>query len=217
MNAETGTSSATNETRPSHPVTAKGRATRARLMAAAQEQLRQRGSVEIADVAAAAGVAQSVVHRYFGNKAGLVEAVVADFYDDYDNAVFLAPLAPQATWTEREALRIELEVAFLYEHPLGRRVAAGLLHEAAATRVDAQRQRQHAAMAARNIRRGQHNGELPAEVNADLAGAAIIGALRSVLAAALSLDEPPSRSEVVNTVSRLSQALLNSPEQSPSK
>ncbi|MEV4126217.1 TetR/AcrR family transcriptional regulator [Nocardia sp. NPDC049707] len=210
MNAGTYTSSSSNPG-PSRPITAKGRATRKRLIAAAQDELRRHGTLEIADVAAAAGVAQSVIHRYFGNKAGLVETVVAEFYDDYDNAVFLAPLAPEATWMVRETLRIELEVAFLYEHPLGRQVAAGLLQEAAATRVDAERQRRHAAMAARNIRHGQHAGELPADINPDLAGAAIIGALRAVLAAALSLDEPPSRSEVVNTVTRLSQALLHPP------
>ncbi|WP_203337537.1 TetR/AcrR family transcriptional regulator [Nocardioides limicola] len=191
-------------------VTAKGRATRARLLAAAQEQLRQHGTLEIADVAAAAGVAQSVIHRYFGNKAGLVEAVVSSFYDDYDQAVFLADLATDAGWLDREALRIEQEVAFLYDHPLGRRVASGLLHDAAATRVDAERTRQHADMAAKNIRKGQSSGELPDTVNPDLVGAAIIGALRAVLAAALSLDEPPSRDEVVATVTALSRPLLQS-------
>lgn len=193
------------------PLTTKGRATKARLLCAARNALRERGSLEIAEVAAAAGVAQSVIHRYFTNKAGLVEAVVTDFYDSYDEAVFLAPLAPEATWSDRERLRIELEVSFLYDHPLGPRVAAGLIHEAAATRIDAERQRAHAAMAARNIRRGQESGELPGHVNADLAGAAIIGALRSVLAVALSLDESPSREEVTATVMRLSGALLQDP------
>ncbi len=198
-----------------HHLTAKGRATRARLLSAARDALRERGSVEIAEVAEAAAVAQSVIHRYFGNKAGLVEAVVNDFYDSYDETVFLAALAPEAGWFEREELRIGLEVSFLYDHPLGPRVAAGLLHEAAATRIDAQRQREHAAMAARNIRRGQHRGELPEEVNADLAGAAIIGALRSVLAMALSLDEPPSRDEVAATVTGLARALLQAQPSSP--
>ncbi|MCB0930825.1 MAG: TetR/AcrR family transcriptional regulator [Mycobacterium sp.] len=196
---------------PDQPLTAKGRATKARLLSAARDALHRQGELEIAEVAEAAGVAQSVIHRYFTNKAGLVEAVVHDFYDSYDEVVFLAPLAPNASWTDREQLRIQQEVSFLYDHPLGPRVAAGLVHEAAATRVDAQRQRQHAAMASRNIRRGQEAGELPGHVNADLAGAAIIGALRSVLAVALSLDEPPSREEVAATVTRLSLALLRDP------
>lgn len=204
-----------NPHRAGQPLTAKGRATKSRLLAAARDALRERGTVEIAEVAAAAGVAPSVIHRYFVNKAGLVEAVVTDFYDSYDEAVFLAPLAPTASWFEREQLRITLEVAFLYDHPLGPRVAAGLVQEAAATRIDAERQRAHAAMAARNIRRGQQTGELPAHVNADLAGAAIIGALRSVLAVALSLAEPPSRGEVAATVTRLSRAVLQDPSMPP--
>lgn len=204
-------SAMTSTARRPEPVTPKGRATRGRLIAAAQQELLDNGCLEIADVADAAGVAQSVIHRYFGNKAGLVETVVAEFYDDYDDTVFLAPLAEQSSWREREKLRIELEVDFLYTHPLGRRVAVGLLHDAAATRVDAERQRQHALMAARNIRSGQQSGELPSDVNADLAGAAIIGALRSVIAIALSLDPPAPRHEVVSTVTRLSEALLTSP------
>jgi len=96
----------------------------------------------------------------------------------------------------------------LYDHPLGQRVATGLLHEASATRVDAERTRQHAAMAAKNIRKGQNSGELLAKVNPDLASAAIIGALRTTLAAVLSLPEPPSRSEVVATVLTTSEPLL---------
>lgn len=188
--------------------TPKGKATRARLLEAAQAELRDHGGLEIADVAATAGVAQSVIYRYFGSKAGLVEATVSDFYDDYDRTVFMADLAPQANWWDREALRIRHEVAFLYDHPLGKRVASGLLHEASATRIDAERTHQHAAMAAKNIRKGQASGELLAKVNPDLAGAAIIGALRTTLAAALSLPKPPSRREVVATVLTMSEPLL---------
>lgn len=189
-------------------LTAKGRATRARLLKAAQEQLRVRGSVEIADVAAAAAVSPSVIYRYFGNKFDLIHAVVTDFYDEYDESVFLAELGADRPWLEREVLRIEREIDFLYQHPLGPRVAAGLLHEAAATHVDAERQRKHAEMAARNIRRGQKRGELATTIDADLVGAAIIGALRAVLAAALSLDQPPAPAEVLAPITQLSKALL---------
>lgn len=178
-------------------------------MRAAQTELRKHGRLEIADVGRAAGVAPSVIHRYFGNRAGLVAAVVEAFYDDYDAAVFLVPRAEDVSWQEGEALRITQEVGFLYSHPLGRRVAAGLLHDPAATQVDAERQRRHAALAARNIRLGQASGELPSSVNADLAGAAIIGALRSVLTVALGLDDPPDQAEVIDTIIRLSAALIH--------
>jgi AcrR family transcriptional regulator len=211
MVAKRETTTSSHATKQLAAMTPKGRATRRRLLEAAQHLLRERGSVEIADVASMAEVAQSVIYRYFGNKAGLIEAVVNDFYDVYDESVFLAPLAPGASWPERELLRIEQEIAFLYDHPLGPVVVAGLLHEAAATRIDAERQRRHAEMAARNIRHAQKNGELPRSINPDLVGAAIIGALRSVMAAALSSDDPPSAAEVTATVACLSQALITPP------
>lgn len=189
--------------------TRKGQATRARLLKAAQTELQAHGSLEISNVAAAAGLSQSVLYRYFGNKSGLVEAVVNEFYDEYDREIFLAPLSPDMPWLQRETLRIEKEVDFLYDHPLGQRIASGTIHDAAASMVDSQRARAHTAMAAKNIRRGQQSGELPGSVNPELVGAAIIGALRSVLTFALSAAEPPSRKEVVATIVSLSTALLH--------
>ncbi|MCW3000376.1 MAG: regulatory protein TetR [Solirubrobacterales bacterium] len=194
---------------PLGPVlTAKGAATRARLLAAASEQLRTDGRLEIAVVASRAGVAQSVLYRYFGGKDGLVEAVVHEFYDAYSEAVFDAPLEPEATWVQRERLRLEREVHFLYAHPLGRTVTAGLLHEAAATRADAARQREQALAAARNIRHGQRTGQLDRSVDAGLAGAAIIGALRAMMSDALARDPPPPAQLVVDAAIRLGRALL---------
>jgi AcrR family transcriptional regulator len=189
-------------------LTAKGQATRERLLAAARDQLAATGSIEVAHVAATAGVAPSVLYRYFASKDGLVDAVVHDFYDRYSEQVFDAPLAPGAGWTEREALRLRREVHFLYTHPLGRAVASGLLHEPAATRADAVRQRQHAVAAARNIRHGQKTGQLDPAIDAGLVGAAIMGALRAMLADALTRDPSPPEDEVVDAALRLGVTLL---------
>jgi AcrR family transcriptional regulator len=189
-------------------LTAKGRATRERLLDAARVSLAERGTIEVATVAARAGVAQSVLYRYFDGKDGLVEAVVNDFYDQYDAEVFHAPLRPDATWRERETLRLRNEIRFLYRHPLGRAIAAGLLHEAAATRADATRVRRQAQAAARNIRRGQRAGELPRAVDPGLAGAATIGALRAMLADALSRTPPPPERRVFDAALRVGRALL---------
>jgi len=194
--------------------TPKGRATRARLLAAAARQLATEGRVEVAAVARSCEVAPSVLYRYFPGRDGLAAAVVEAFYDEYQAAVFDRsleddPALPRdAGWMAREELRLEREVAFLYGHPLGRAVAAGLLHDAAATRVDAARLREHVAQAARNIRHGQRAGDLDAAVDAGLAAAAIIGALRTVLAEALSRDPPPPPASVVDAVVRIGRALL---------
>jgi AcrR family transcriptional regulator len=189
-------------------LTRKGKATRERLLAAAASELAASGGVEIARVAQRAGVAQSVLYRYFAGKDGLIGAVVHDFYDQYDSEVFNAPMEPEATWTERETERLRREIEFLYAHPLGRVVAAGLMHEGAATRADAARQRQQAEAAARNIRHGQRTGELDASIDAGLAGAATIGALRAMLADALSRDPPPDEELVFEAAWRVGNALL---------
>jgi AcrR family transcriptional regulator len=189
-------------------LTRKGKATRERLLAAAASELAASGTVEIARVAERAGVVQSVLYRYFTGKDGLIGAVVHDFYDQYDSEVFNAPIEPEATWTERETERLRREIEFLYAHPLGGVVAAGLMHEGAATRADAARQRQQAEAAARNIRHGQRTGELDSSIDAGLAGAATIGALRAMLADALSRDPPPDRELVFDGAWRVGNALL---------
>jgi AcrR family transcriptional regulator len=198
-------------------LTSKGRATRARLLAAASEELGRHGGVEIAPVAARAGVTPSVIYRYFSDKGGLVAAVVDDFYDQYAQEVFGPSLEgddalpPDAGWTEREALRLRREVGFFYDHPLGRAVATGLVHEAAATRTDSTRLREHVAAATRNIRHGQRTGDLDPAIDAGLVAAAIIGALRTMLAEALARDPRPPASEVAATALRLGEALLRPP------
>lgn len=201
-------------TLPAAELTSKGTATRARLLAAASAELREHGTCELARVAARAGIAQSALYRYFPGKDGLVEAVVHDFYDQYGAEVFDVPAGPEmpgATWMQREELRIAREVTFLYGHPLGRMVAAGLIHEAAAARADAIRLREQAAAAARNIRHGQRAGELNRDVDAGLAGAALIGGLRTMLAEALSRKSPPPQQRVVDAVVAMGRALLLSP------
>jgi AcrR family transcriptional regulator len=189
-------------------LTRKGEATRRRLLDAAAAELTARGSVEVARVAHRARVAQSVLYRYFAGKDSLISAVVHDFYDQYDTEVFQAPIEPDASWAERETERLRREIAFLYAHPLGRIVAAGLLHEAAATRADAERQRRQAKAAARNIRHGQRTGELDPNIDPGLAGAATIGALRALLADALSRKPPPPQERVFDAARRVGAALL---------
>ncbi|AEA28432.1 regulatory protein TetR [Pseudonocardia dioxanivorans CB1190] len=188
----------------------KGERTRQRLLALAQEMLAEGSALEVTALAERAGVSASVLYRYFDGKDGLVAAVVHAFYDEYDAAVFSTPAGPGRGWLEQEALRIEREVAFLYRHPLGRAVAAGLLHEPAATRADAERQRVHEAAAARNIRRAQRAGELPGSIDAGLAGAVIIGALRSALGEALGRAAPPPEAAVAEMVQAVGETVLRS-------
>lgn len=190
------------------PQTAKGRATRQRLLDAASEQLVADGTIEVARIAAAVGVAPSVLYRYFDGRDGLVAAVVEDFYDRYEERVFARRDVPGQSWAIREAWRLAREIAFFYEHPLGPTLASGLTREAAAAAVDAERTRAHGAAAGRNIRAGQSDGELSSEVDAGLAGAAIIGAVRAMLSEALARTPPAPQDEVARIAVRIGVALL---------
>lgn len=190
------------------PATAKGAETRAQLLAAAAAELAARGRIEIGPVAEAAGIAQSALYRYFDGRDGLVAAVVERFYDDYEAEVFARTDVPGATWIEREALRLEREVEFFYEHPLGPAVACGLLREPAAAAVDAERTRAHGLQAGRNIRAGQRAGELDRGIDAALAGAAIMGAVRAMLAEALAREDPPPPRDVASAALGLGGTLL---------
>ncbi|QBI54103.1 TetR/AcrR family transcriptional regulator [Streptomonospora litoralis] len=74
---------------PAQAVSARGRATRARLLEGARaEILGGDGSLEVAAVARRAEVSAGLLYRYFDGKDGLVAAVVDDFYDGYDSEVF---------------------------------------------------------------------------------------------------------------------------------
>jgi AcrR family transcriptional regulator len=189
-------------------LTAKGQATRQRLLDAAGAHLAAHGTIEVTRIAGAAGVAPSVLYRYFDGRDGLVAAVVEDFYDSYEERVFARRDVPGNTWPVREALRLEREIAFFYDHPLGRAVACGLLREPAAARVDAERTRAQGQAAARNIRAGQRAKELSTAIDAGLAGAAIIGAVRVMLSEALARTPPARQRDVVKAALKIGAAVL---------
>jgi AcrR family transcriptional regulator len=193
-------------------LTAKGQATRQRMLDAAAGHLAAHGTIEVARIAEAAGVAPSVLYRYFDGRDGLVAAVVDDFYDSYEERVFARRDVPGNTWPVREALRLEREIAFFYDHPLGRAVACGLLREPAAAQVDAERTRAQGQAAARNIRAGQRAKELSPAIDAGLAGAAIIGAVRVMLSEALARTPPARQRDVVKAALKIGAAVLGTGE-----
>src|SRR3954463_3573535 len=112
------------------PQTPKGSASRARLLHAASEELIERaGALEVMSVAARARVSVGLIYRWFESKAGLVAAVVDDFYDRADEAGFDPDPVPGGTGAEREHKRTELAVAFHYDDPLAPVVLSTLARE----------------------------------------------------------------------------------------
>jgi AcrR family transcriptional regulator len=185
------------------PLTRKGHATRERLLAAARElAIASGGHFELAEVAEAAGVVPSLVHRYFGSKAGLVTALVDDFFDRFAAEVLDLALDDRGDWAHHERLRLEAGVRFHLREPFAAVVYGALAREPEVAQREARRTAAIVDRAARSIRKGQKGGELPVGVDPGLAGAAMFGAMRLVMVEALSRSRRPAADAVIEALWR---------------
>lgn len=173
--------------------------TRRRILDAAAAALEAgQGTFEIGDVARRAGVSVGLSYHHFGSKAGLVAAVVEDFYARFEAAVMDINPKPGADWGERERLRLERLVAFHYGEPLAPVILTRLSREPEVAAVEAERIDRHIALAARNIEIAQARGEIPAELDTHLLGAMILGGLRQAVGQALAAPKRPARAKLAD-------------------
>lgn len=179
------------------PLTTKGQATRARLLEAARsEAIRTGGHVEVAGVAAAAGVVPSLINRYFGSKPGLVSALVDDFFDRFHAEVLDLDLDEQGDWTEHERLRLTKGIAFHYGDPFAVVLYGQLARDPEVAGKETERIEEIIRNTAKGVRRAQRNGELPKGVDPEFAGAAMFGAMRQVMVTALRRTSRPAPERV---------------------
>ena len=173
-------------------LTRRGAATRERLLQAAEAELVERdGALEVASVAARAEVSVGLLYRYFGSKAGLVAAVVEDFYDRLHAEAADTDPAPGADWASRERKRLELSVAFHYREPLATVVLSRIAREPEVAAVEVRRIGRLVEDAARNVQAGQRRGELPPDLDARTVGALLIGGFRVAMGEALTRPQRP--------------------------
>jgi AcrR family transcriptional regulator len=185
------------------PQTARGAASRDRLLAAGADELVERdGALEVVSVAARARVSVGLIYRWFGSKAGLVAAVVDDFYDRLDAAVFEPDPVPGGSWAERERKRTELGVAFHYDEPLAPILLSTLTREPRIADIEADRLGRQVAAATKNLERGQRRGEIPLDLDPELVGAMVLGGMREVLRHALAREKRPPKAAVVDELWR---------------
>lgn len=148
-------------------------------------------------MARAASVVSSLVSRYFGSRAGLVSALVDDFFDRLQAEVLDLDLDAEGNWARHEYLRLERGVRFHYADPFAVVLYTRLSREPMVARTEVKRIEAVIEQAARNIRRGQRRGELPASIDPQLAGAAMFGAMQQVMVAALGRSPLPPPEQVV--------------------
>jgi AcrR family transcriptional regulator len=198
------------------PTTAKGVATRQRLLDVARRvALDTGGHIELAVVAEAAGVVPSLVHRYFGSKSGLVAALVNDFFDRFHAEVLDVDLEAEGDWAHHERLRLERGVRFHYGEPLAAVIYGPLARDPDVARTDAARNAFVVERAARSIRKGQRRGELPVGVDPRIAGAAMFGAMRLVMVEALNRSPRPAPERVIEALWRQVAAAVGIPAEKP--
>lgn len=141
------------------------------------------------DVAERAGVSEGLTYYHFGNKAGLLDAVVRDFYQRLDDTVLAVPFEGD-TWVEREQARTAEFVRLMYEDPIAPLVLNVLRVDPALHAEEQRRRRRLNALGARNIADAQRSGEISSSHDPKLLVSMLLGGVMAGVTEALS-DVPP--------------------------
>ena len=165
------------------------------------------GDFEMRDVSTRAGASEGLAYHYFRNKAGLVTAVVARFFDRYD-AVMNRHRDRNIPWAERERERLEDLIAFLYADPVAPLVFGSMSRLPETAAAEAQRRQDIVSRAAHNIRSGIEQGTIDPNIDSDIAGAAIIGAVNEVVTHSLRQSPPPTEARLADELWRIIAAIV---------
>jgi AcrR family transcriptional regulator len=174
---------------PARATTPRGDASRRRLIAAAREELVERdGQMEIDSVAGRADSSVGLIYRHFGSRAGLIAAVVDDFYGRLRTEVLQVDPMPQGSFTARERRRLELVVAFHYADPLSRVVVTHLHLDGQVAVGEAAQVDGLVTDVASVVTAAQRKGDVARDRDARLIGAMVVGGTRQVLAGILATE-----------------------------
>jgi AcrR family transcriptional regulator len=172
-----------------------------RLIRAAQDELIQtRGLLEMQAVAKRAKVSVGLAYHHFGSKAGLIAAVVEGFYNRLEEAAFSPSKLVSPDWAGREKERIAAYIAFHYEHPFAPLVVGALSRAAEVLDVEQAFTRRQLSAGAHNLRAGQRDGVIPADLDPRLTIALLIGGIRQALIGALMSNQRPDRAELTDKI-----------------
>ncbi|MBV9563263.1 MAG: TetR/AcrR family transcriptional regulator [Bradyrhizobium sp.] len=180
---------------------ATGTDTRERLVRAAEQELiRGHGHLEMQAVARRAQVSVGLAYHHFGSKAGLIAAVVEEFYDRLDAAAFGGAKLPSESWVDREKSRIAAYVAFHYEHPFAPLVIGALSRAPEVLDVETAFTSRQLAAGARMIEAAQRDGIVAGNIDPHLTIALMIGGIRQALIGALQRKHRPDPEELAHDI-----------------
>lgn len=167
--------------------------------AALEVLLEGAGSLDVAAVARRAGVSEALAYYHFRNKAGLLDAMVEDFYERLDGSIAAVPFAG-ATWRERERSRVHAIVDFMYRDPTARLVANIVSSDPSLVEKQRERQRRLDALGARNIAQAQRDGEIDPAIDPHLLVSMILGGVLAGVNHALASTPPKPKRRVAREV-----------------
>lgn len=157
--------------------------------AARRELLDGAGDLEMTEVAKRAGVSEGLAYYHFGNKAGLLNAVVKDFYERLDEAVLAIPYEG-ASWRERERARTQEFVRLMFEDPVAPLVVDVVRADPGFASEERERRRRLNLLGARNIAEAQRAGEIDMSLDPALLVSMILGGVTAGINHALSARPP---------------------------
>ena len=184
--------------------------TRALVVATAAAELAAgSGALEMASLAKKAGLSEGLAYHYFKNRAGVIAAVVDDFYDRFEERVIDIRFDGD-TWQEREKQRVDALVEFYCEDPLTPVIFTRLGSEAEVVEVESRRAARQVDLAEENIRLAQAAGDISKHRDARLLGAMMLGGIRWAVLSALQdrhdLNKKHLKIEIWNAVGALSKS-----------
>lgn len=175
--------------------------TRERLVRAAQRELIQsQGHLEMQAVAKRAQVSVGLAYHHFGSKAGLIAAVVEEFYHRLDEVAFKDAGRPSEGWADREKRRIASYIAFHYDHPFAPLVIGALSRAPEVLDVERAFTNRQLAGGARMIEAAQRNGFVSDHIAPDLTIALMIGGIRQALISALTSEARPDPGKLADEI-----------------
>ncbi len=182
-------------------MTVVGIGTRERLVGAAQEELiRGHGHLEMQAVARRARVSVGLAYHHFGSKAGLIAAVVEEFYNRLDQVAFSGARLASKAWADRERERIDAYVAFHYDHPFAPLVIGALSRAPEVLDVETAFTDRQLAAGALMLRAAQRDGLVADDIDPHLTIALMIGGIRQALIGALTSERRPAPAKLTNDI-----------------
>ncbi len=175
--------------------------TRQKLIMAARAELESgNGYLEMQGVAKRAGTSVGLAYHHFSSKAGLIAAVVEDFYAPMMEPDFGVADLENASWEEREKARAKACIDYYFDVPFARLIVGPLGRTAEVMDVDAAFMEIQLSEGARNLRAAQKAGDISGDLDPDIAIALIHGGLHQVIAETLKKEDKPDRAFVVEQI-----------------